>query len=223
LLVLATLHDPGLVLVSLLAVGAVVLSSRRLAKTGRLSPPSYRKALHGAVGAWTLFITPEFHHLAWAVVPPALFVIVNASRRVRALMPGIAETRSDARGLWTFPIGIVLAYVLFWEDSGRQALLAGIAALAFADPVAAWIGSRYGQRRLVGFGHGRTLEGSAAFFCVAALGAGIIAAGTQGGPFPWRMAVGCGIAGAAVESITPSGWDNVTIPLAVAAAYRYMA
>jgi phytol kinase len=218
----ATLHDPALVLLSLLAVGALVFGARAIGSTGRISSPSLRKAVHAAVGAWTLLVTPYFHYLGWAVVPPALFGAVNASGKARALMPSMAETPWEARGLWTFPLGVLLTYLLFWEESGRRAILAGLTALAFADPAAAIVGSRIGQRRYHGFGHGRTLEGSAAFFLVAGVGVGLVASGSVGGVFPWRMGVGCALAGAAAEALTPSGWDNVTIPLAVAFAYSFL-
>jgi len=218
----ATLHDPALVLLSLLAVGALVFGARAISGTRRISPSSLRKALHAAVGAWTLLVTPYFHYLGWAVAPPVLFGAVNASGKARSLMPAMAETPWEARGLWTFPLGVLLTYLLFWEESGRRAILAGVAALAFADPMAAIVGSRFGQRHFHGFGHGRTLEGSAAFFLVAGVGVGLVAWGSEGGAFPWRMGVGCGLAGAAAEALTPSGWDNVTIPLTVAAAYNLL-
>jgi len=190
--------------------------------SGRVSPPTLRKALHVAVGAWTLLVTPYFHHLAWAMAPPLLFCGVNAFGTARALMPTIAGHPGEQRGLWTFPLGVALTYALFWDDAGRRAIVAGLSALAFADPVAAIVGSRFGQRRFHGFGHGRTLEGSAAFLLVAGVAAGLVASGVQGGAFPWRMGVGCGLAGAAAEAVTPSGWDNVTIPIAVATTYQLL-
>ena len=218
----SALHDVTVVAASLLVVSVLVLAARAAGRSGRVPAPMLRKSLHAAVGAATLIFTPLFHQLAWALVPPVLFGLVNLSRRSRSLLPGMADTPEEARGLWTFPLGVTLAYLFFWEEGTRRAILAGLVALAFADPLAAIVGSRYGQRRLRGFGHGRTLEGSLAFFLIAAVGAGIVAAGSGGGAFPWRMGVGCGLAGAAAESITPSGWDNVTIPLAVAAAYRLL-
>jgi phytol kinase len=217
----AKLHDPALVLLSILAVGALVFGARAFGGAGQISTPSLRKALHAAVGAWTLLVTPHFHHVGWAIVPPALFGAVNASGKARTLMPSMAGTPAETRGLWTFPLGVLLTYLLFWE-SDRSAILAGLAALAFADPIAAIVGTRFGQRVLRGFGHGRTLEGSAAFFLVAGLGVGIVASGSQGGAFPWRMGIGCGFAGAAAEALTPSGWDNVSIPLVVATAYQFL-
>lgn len=218
----AKLHDPALVLLSLLAVFALVFAARALSRAGRFSTATLRKILHAAVGLWTLIVTPLFHHLGWAVVPPVLFGVVNATGLARKLLPHMGDNPWDAHGLWTFPLGVCLTYVLFWDDHGRRAILAGIATLAFADPIAAVVGSRFGQRRFDGFGHGRTLEGSAAFLFVAALGVGLIASGQAGGAFAWRMAIGCGFAGAVAESLTPSGWDNVSIPLVVAAAYRFL-
>lgn len=217
------LHDATVVAASLAAVSVLVLAARTIGRSARVSASLLRKSLHAAVGAVTLIFTPLFHQLGWALVPPVLFGAVNLSGRGRSLLPGLAETPEAVRGLWTFPLGVALVYVFFWEEGSRRAILAGLAALAFADPIAALVGSKLGQRRFRGFGHGRTLEGTLAFFLIGAVGAGIVAAGSAGGAFPWRMGVGCGLAGAAAEAITPSGWDNVTIPLAVAAAYRVLA
>jgi len=217
------LHDPALVLASFVVVGILVLLARAAARWGRSTPGSLRKVLHALVGAWTLVITPFFHHLVWAIVPPVAFAILNASPKARELMPTLATGKRESRGLWTFPLGVALVYLAFWEESPRPAILAGLATLAFADPIAAIVGTRYGQRRFHGFGDGRSLEGSLAFFVVAALAVGTVASISGAGPYPWRMGIGCGAAGALSEALSPSGWDNLTIPLAVAAAYRMFA
>jgi phytol kinase len=215
------LHDPALTLLAIIGAGCLVLLSKRLAGEQRGSRELHRKALHAAVGFWTLVLTPWFHHVGWAVVAPVLFAALNASGKARQLMPGMAESPREARGLWTFPLAVALTYVLFWEESPRPAILAGIAALAFADPAASIVGARWGQRRLRP-GDGRTLEGSLVFLIVAAMTTGILASMTGAGAYPWRMGVGCGLVGAATEALTPGGWDNLTIPIAVAAAYRFL-
>ena len=212
----SSLHDPILVLASFGAVAAL-LAATRLPRGW--SADARRKFLHVSVGAWVLFVTPRFAHLAWALVPPVVFIAVNASRLLRDRFPELAEDPGAARGLWTFPLGVALAYVLFWNEEGRVPILAGVAALTFADPAAAIVGRRWGQRRYRGFGFGRSLEGSIAFLVVAAFAAGWIAShATPPGPF-LRYAVGCGAAGATVEAFAPPGWDNVAIPLAVAAVF----
>lgn len=217
------LHDPALVLSSFVAVGILVVLARAAARSGRTAPESLRKLLHALVGAWTLVITPFFQHLAWAIAPPVVFAIVNASPKAHELMPTLATGNRESRGLWTFPVGVALVYLVFWEESPRPAILAGLATLAFADPMAAIVGRRYGQRHFHGFGDGRSLEGSLAFFAVGAVAVGTIASLSGAGAYPWRMGVGCGAAGALSEALSPSGWDNLTIPLAVAAAYRMFA
>jgi dolichol kinase len=211
-----------LVAVSLLAVSAFVLIAYALARRRLGSPSSIRRALHVAVGAWTLIVTPYFHSLAWALVLPGLFLIVNASSWARPLFRAIEGTPERAKGLWTFPAGVVLVYVLFWESGSRPAVLAGLSALAFADPAAAMVGMRFGQRKYTRFGHGRTLEGSLAFLLVTAVGAGLVASGHTAGAIPWRAGVGCGLIGTVAEAITPSGWDNLAIPVTVAAAYQFL-
>ena len=212
----ASLHDPILVLASFGAVAALLAVARLMRGW---SADARRKWLHVSVGAWVLFVTPRFAHLAWALVPPIVFIAVNASRYLRVSFPELADEPAAARGLWTFPLGIALSYIFFWYEGGRGPILAGVAALTFADPAAALVGRRWGQRRYHGFGFGRSLEGSTAFFLVAALVCGWTAShAIHPGPFV-RFAVGCGAAGAVVEAFAPPGWDNVAIPLAVALAY----
>jgi len=220
--VLARLHDP---LVALLSIGLVALL---VFLVGRIEPRlprsrfSLRKILHAVIGAVTLFFTTRFDSLGWALVPPALFTVLNLSPRMRSSMPKLAETPAEARGLWMFPLGVCLVYALFWNVAQRGAVLAGIAALAFADPAAAVAGTKLGQRRFVRWAYGRTLEGSLAFFVVAGAACAAVAALVPGGPPPLRAGVGCGVAGAVAEAISPRGFDNIAIPLAVAAAYRWL-
>lgn len=219
----ATLHDPALALGSLAAVLVLVYLTRFLAHALHASLEGQRKALHALIGSFTFLVTPVFQHLEWALVPPVVFTIVNTSPWGRALMPDLATSGREARGLWTFPLAVILLYILFWSPSPRAAILAGLGVLALADPMASLVGARWGQRRLM-LGGGRTLEGALAFLAVAAIVVATIAAVTGGaGAFPWRMGVGCGAVGAIVEAWTPSGWDNLTIPLAVAGTYHLLA
>ena len=219
----ATLHDPALVLGSLAAVLALVYLTRIVAHALHTSPDGQRKALHALIGSWTLFVTPAFHDLGWALLPPIIFGIVNASPWSKTLMPDLARSAHESRGLWTFPLAVVLLYILFWDAPPRSAILGGLAVLALADPIASLVGARWGQRKLV-LGGGRTLEGTLAFLAVAAIVVGTIAAVTGAqSAYPWRMGVGCGAIGAIVEAWTPAGWDNLTIPLAVAGTYHLLA
>lgn len=219
---LAKLLDPFLVVCSLGGVALLLTLIRRLHHARPLSPFLLRKVLHLLIGAMTLLMTALFHSRWWALVPPALFTGVNFSGRLQGVLPDLAEDSKAGRGLWMFPLGVVLLYLAFWNNHDRGAVLAGCAALGLADPVAAIVGSRMGQRRYAGWGYGRTVEGSLAFILVAGVASGLIAAWAPGGVSPARAAVWCGALGALAEALSPHGWDNLTVPLVVAAAYRLL-
>lgn len=201
------------------------------------SPVTVRRALHVATGLWTTLVSALFWRLGWALVPPLAFLAVNASGKLSRFVPSLdrpgegapGTLRQSRTGLWTFPLGVALAYVLFWRDPPRPPIVAGCLALALADPVAAWVGRRYGQRRLRPLALHRTLEGSIAFFVVAAITTACIAArlgapGMTGESVPvLRLAIGCAAAGALAEAFAPPGWDNALIPVAVAAAWLALA
>jgi dolichol kinase len=220
--VLARFHDPLLALLSIGLVALLLWAVRGLQLHRRLPRFAFRKILHALIGAMTLFLTARFHTRGWAMAAPAAFAFLNASPRIRDYVPGLAEDATEARGLWMFPLGVCLAILMFW-DGNHGAALAGIAALAFGDPAAALVGTRWGQRRYTRWGHGRSVEGSLAFFLVAAAAIALVAALNPGGPGPLRAGVGCGVAGALAEAIAPSGFDNVAIPIAVAAVYQLLA
>jgi len=222
--VLVAIHDPLLVLASFLAVFALLVGARTASSRG-VPPAAVRRSLHAAIGLWTAFVATLFLRLSWALVPPLGFLAANASGRTGLLVPSLArpDDPGGARGLWTFPLGVAAAYWLFWNDPGRAPVVAGCLALALADPAAAWTGKRWGQRRLRPLALRRTLEGSLAFFVVAAILVGAVAARPGGAVHALRLAVGCGAVGALAEALAPPGWDNALIPVAVGAAYHVLA
>jgi phytol kinase len=219
----AELHDPLLVLTSFGAVAVLVLATRATLRRAPDARFAVRKALHVAVGLWTVAASALFRHVEWALVPPAAFLLANVTGRPKALALKLGEGRREMLGLWMFPAGVILLYLLFWNDLHRGPLLSGAVALAIADPAAALVGSRYGQRRFVGFGFGRSLEGTLIFLLSAGLLCAGVAMAVGEGVSPVRIAVGCGVAGAVAEVLSPAGLDNVTVPLAVAASYAALA
>lgn len=219
---LARLHDPLLAVLSVGQVALLLLLLHWVQRRRPFSPFLLRKLVHTLVGLLTLVMTILFQSRGWALVPPVLFTVVNFSPKLRSFLPELAQDEKTRGGLWMFPLGVVLVYLLFWTGPDRGPVLAGLAALGLADPVAALVGSRFGQRKFAGFGYGRTMEGSLAFLLVAGVAGALIASATPGAPAV-RVGVGCGAVGAIAEALSPHGFDNVTVPLLVAAAYRVLA
>ena len=220
---LARLHDPILALGSVGLIALLLRFVRWIQAARPLPSFLFRKVLHVVVGLVTLGLTIPFQHRGWAMVPPAIFTLANATPRYRPRIPGLASSEREARGLWMFPLGVCLVDLFFWSFGHRGAVYAGIAALAVGDPAAALVGTRWGQRRYTRWAHGRTVEGSVAFLVAAGIATALVAAVCPGGPAPLRAGVGCAVIGALAEALSPSGVDNLTIPLAVALAYQMLA
>lgn len=214
--------DPFLVVATLLYIGLLLLALRGFARVRPLSPFATRKAVHVGIGLGVIAATLLFRERGWALVAPALFVVLNALGLPRRALPSIAREGRDP-ALWMFPLCVVALYLLFWGELHRGPVLAGLVALGLADPAAAVVGRRLGERRFVGWGHGRSLEGSAAYLAVTGIAACGIALAVPGSLPALRVAVGCGAVGALVEAISPAGADNLTAPLAVAAVFRALA
>ena len=102
--------------------------------------------------------------------------------------------------------------------SPPYASVAGVAVLGAGDPLAAFVGRRWGRTTLI---DGRTLEGTLAFVLFGALSAFVILALWH--PIaPWPslavVALGASLVGAIVELLSFRLDDNFTIPLGAAAA-----
>lgn len=92
----------------------------------------------------------------------------------------------------------------------------GVVVLAVADPMAGFVGRRFGRRRLAS---GRSLEGALAFAATGALAA--LAWTSVAGTFPSSrvvIALVAGVVGALVELVVSRVDDNLAIPLATSLA-----
>ncbi len=216
-----SVSDPVLVLATFAYIALLLLAVRAVARGGRVSPFTARKIVHVGIGVGTIVTTALYTHLVWALVAPAAFVALNLAGVPGRLVPTLARDGRDL-ALWLFPLSVLALLFLFWDGGARAPALAGLSALGLADPAAAVVGTRLGERRYAGWGHGRSVEGSLAYLLLAGGAAGVIGALLPGGGHAVRLAVGCGVAGALVEALSPTGVDNLTAPLAVAVAFRVL-
>jgi dolichol kinase len=99
----------------------------------------------------------------------------------------------------------------------RPGMMAGLAVLGVADPIAALVGRRWGKHTLRA---GRSLEGTLAFFAsgtvAAAIALALVGTGSFGTIAP--LAALAGFVGAIAELATRKLDDNLTIPLVVGVA-----
>lgn len=109
------------------------------------------------------------------------------------------------------------ALFLLATTSPVYASAVGLAVLGLGDPVAGLVGRRWGR---IPLGHGRTLEGSGAFFVAGSLAAlGVLLLWHTAIPLAVGLAVAGagGLGGAAAEAVSRRIDDNFTVPVAAAA------
>jgi dolichol kinase len=110
----------------------------------------------------------------------------------------------------------LLALTLIVIFTPLQAACAGALVLAFGDPLASAIGSRWGRTKLV---HDKSLQGSLAFFGSAfavLVGYFLLSAPQLAWPQALSAAASLAAVGALVELFSDKLDDNFTVPVAVA-------
>jgi dolichol kinase len=142
-----------------------------------LRPTNYRRtAVHVAAGLLAMVMLEVFsnYKLAISVVAGAWFVYAWVCEIIRKFSPAFNEKIMKLYGSVAHPHERFKINSATWYASAlflislTQSTIWGVTAvmvLAVGDPVAAFVGRRYGRIRLL---HGRSLEGTMAFFVSAA-------------------------------------------------------
>ncbi|MCW4053287.1 MAG: phosphatidate cytidylyltransferase [Candidatus Bathyarchaeota archaeon] len=176
------------------------------------------------------FIIPFFSADFYPVFVAAPFVLITILvsprfpyRRIRSKLKGLAEISEEGHPLGLVFYAISYTILAFFFKSRPFVVAAGILPMAYGDSGAAIIGERYGRRRFKFFSD-KSLEGSAAMFLisfasltVALLIFSSIHSFSVSGKIPSTITV-C-ILATLVESLSPAGFDNLSVPLSSAVAF----
>jgi dolichol kinase len=173
-----------------------------------------RKFIHIAVGMWAFGTVLLFERRALAIIPPLVFVAINALSYWQGTFKAMETGEKGQLGTIYFPISFAALIWLLW---GRPHLLvASLMPMTWGDALAAVVGRRIGKRRYTVAGSTRSLEGSAVMFLAS--WAATLAPLLWLTPEPASSIAVAGIAaitalGATiVEAISPWGIDNLTVP-----------
>jgi len=203
---------PGMAILAILTVGLFGLVEV-IDRTRRVDREWSRKLGHVGAGAIAL-LAPALlpSHWPMLVLTAGFAAILLLARPVKVLAPFHPEGRRGAGDL-TYPAGLYAAFVM--AASHPPAYQIGVLILALADPAATVAGRLLRGGRFAFFGTPRSLAGSAAFAAVAAIAATVVLVVSGGaiGPSVARAIAIAAIA-AAVEAVSPSGLDNLTVPVA---------
>ena len=149
------------------------------------------------------------------VVPPAVFIVLNAVSYRRGLFAAMERTDESKKSLGTVYYAVsmtVMAALCLVSPRCLPCYAMGLFCMALGDGFAPIFGAiRKGNRRLLGQ---RTLYGTVSVFAVCLVVAVVISALFHMG-LPFWAALLIALAGAALELVSPRGLDNLTLPLGV--------
>lgn len=210
-------HDPALVGLSFAWIALMIAVGEGARRLGG-SPDLTRKIIHVGVGFWALPTALLFTSPWWAALCPAVFVGLNFISYKFRLMEVIEEEGEGSPGTIYFPLVFAGLIVLLWPWGARAAMVAGLFAMAFGDAAASVIGRRWGRRRYRVAGGHKSYEGTAAMFAFSWTA---ILLGTYPLLFSWAWGPATVAAAAATVAEAPAGrgLDNLTVPVAGAAAF----
>jgi len=207
-------------IVSFAYVFGVIAVAELLRRFAGRSLDFTRKFIHIGVGMWIVGTVLLFENCYLALIPPAVFVIINAVSYWRGTITAMETGDKSNLGTIYFPISFAVIIYCFWGMP--VPMVASMMPMTWGDAQAGLVGRRYGFHRYTVLGHTRSVEGSVAmllwswistslvlFVLPLVLGLPTISpllALIYGG----ATALVCTL----VEALSPWGVDNLTVPLA---------
>ncbi|MEA5551474.1 phosphatidate cytidylyltransferase [Anabaena cylindrica UHCC 0172] len=190
-----------------------------------------RKIIHIGGGMWVFAILLLFKNWQIGIIPFATFIGINyLLYRYRFIS---AMDREDSSpGTVYFAISITLLFALLWRPNGLidnvPIAVAGAMSMTWGDALAALIGKRFGKHQYQVGNSIRSWEGSAVMFLVSTTVIFLVLwllPGSLFSPLATLVSINRAILAAIlsgacatlVEGISPSGTDNLSVPLATAA------
>jgi dolichol kinase len=175
-------------------------------------PQPWRKAFHAFNAVWVtgLIWWLDLSNAVVVSVLGALVAVMLAADFLRLRVPAAnelffrafgalaspREARAIASSTW-YAVGLLATFALF----PREVAISSVLVMGLADPVAGYLGRRFGRRPFLG----GTVEGTAVFF--------VIAAALMTSRHPWPAAL---LAAAAAALAERRSWpldDNLAVPL----------
>ena len=168
-----------------------------------VGPLPVRNLVHALLALGIALVGPRIEPM-WFYTGMVLLTAVFAwGRQYHFLAPPHDRTHVSF-GEFFFIAGVLISYYFF--SGNTHAWHAALFTLAFADPLAAMVGNRYGKISYSIAGERRTVEGTLTCIVLTSL----ILAGVGVSPM-WALAGGS-IVGT-IENLSLRGLDNLTVPV----------
>eukprot|EP00823_Brevimastigomonas_motovehiculus_P005561 TRINITY_DN4135_c0_g1_i1.p1 TRINITY_DN4135_c0_g1~~TRINITY_DN4135_c0_g1_i1.p1 ORF type:complete len:263 (+),score=19.35 TRINITY_DN4135_c0_g1_i1:71-859(+) len=181
-----------------------------------------RKFIHIGAGIFGAFVIPcLFDDWQFGIIPFAAFVVFNfvSSRYKLIKAMDVEEGDHDTFGTSYFALSITLLFFIFWPMGKPLIASIGISSMTFGDALAAIIGCSYGRHKYKIGCRYKSVEGSAAMLLFTIIPTFIILnyANTLASSRIHALFYSAliSILATLLEAFSPSGLDNLTVPLGV--------
>lgn len=210
----------------------IIFVSGKIDKFLHISQKASRKFLHAMIGNLP-FIIPFFTSNIYPVLVAAPFILVtffaspySPVENVNKRLKGLADITEEGHHLGLVFYAVSYTFLALFFASKPYVIAAGILPMAYGDSLASIVGERYGRRRykLVA---DKSLEGSAAMFLGSffsfAISLIFFSALCQFSVYEKIVpALAATAVATLVESISPMGFDNLTVPAFSALTFLWL-
>ncbi len=211
----------------------IIFVTSKMDKILHISQKTARKFLHAMIGNLP-FIIPFFTSKIYPVLVAAPFILVtflaspySPSKLISRILKSLSELTEEGHHLGLVFYAISYTILAFLFASKPYIMAAGILPMAYGDSTASLVGERYGRRRykLVA---DKSLEGSAGMFCASYLSL-IISLIFVSVLYSFSVidtmlpVFVIAIIVTLVESLSPRGVDNLTVPISGALSFLMLA
>lgn len=200
---------------------SVIFLARFMARFGK---EASRKTVHILVCNWWFLAMAFFDQPLWAAIVPASFVVINAlSYRYQIFqVMERAEGKGDLGTVYYAVSLLILSLLTFGPGKNPLVGAAGILIMGYGDGLAAVVGKAFPRKPYRIFGAGKSLTGNLTMLVVSFAVLALLLV-WQGIVPVLPVALGLSLLATLVEAVTPLGLDNLTVPLASALAYNWVA
>jgi phytol kinase len=205
---------------SLVLIFIVLVLAEYLFRGHKIKNEDSRKLIHifvaSFVATWPFYMT--YHYIE--LISLAFFVVIVLSRYLKVFQ-SIHKVGRKSMGDILFPISILISALL---APSRLVFVVVMLNIGLADGLAAIVGVRLGKHtKKAKFGHTKSFAGSLTFFIVAlAILLFIKVFPIHLNHLGWPMVAILPLATALIENLSGYGSDNITVPLAILVALRWL-
>ena len=201
----------------------MIFVSSKMSKLLGISQKTSRKFLHAMIGNLP-FIIPFFTANIYPVLVAVPFILVTffaspypLSKNISKRLKGLADITEEGHPLGLFFYAVSYTFLALFFASKPYVIAAGILPMAYGDSAASIVGEKYGRRRYKLIAD-KSLEGSTAMFFASFFSftvsliffSALYSFSVFEKFFP---AVAVAAVATLVESFSPVGFDNLTVPV----------